>query len=118
MTIKVSSELSGGSMTVYESTRARGDQRGPGPHAHASFDEVFYVLEGEYEFVVEDRVLRAREGSTVFIPRGAFHDFHNAGVGSSRLLTFCSPGGIEDFFQELSQFGSVSRGRGASGSVE
>jgi mannose-6-phosphate isomerase-like protein (cupin superfamily) len=105
-------------MTVYESTRARGDQRGPGPHAHPSFDEVFYVLEGEYEFVVEDRVLRAREGSTVFIPRGAFHDFHNAGVGSSRLLTFCSPGGIEDFFQELSQFGSVSRGRGASGSVE
>ncbi len=118
VTIKVSSELSGGSMTVYESTRARGDQRGAGPHAHPSFDEVFYVLEGEYEFVVDDRVLRAREGSVVFIPRGAFHDFHNAGDGPSRLLTFCSPGGIEDFFEELSQLGSESPDMGASGSVE
>jgi mannose-6-phosphate isomerase-like protein (cupin superfamily) len=95
-------------MTVYESTRAGGDRRGLGPHAHPGFDEVFYVLEGEYEFVVEDRVLRAREGGAVFIPRGAFHDFHNAGDSSGRLLTFCSPGGIEDFFEELAQLGSDS----------
>ena len=106
VTIKVSSELSGGCMTVYESTRARGDKRRLEPHAHPSFDEVFYVLEGEYEFVVEDRVLQAREGSTVFIPRGAFLDFHNAGDSAGRLLTFCSPGGIEDFFEELAQLGS------------
>ena len=101
VTIKVSSELSGGSLTVYESSDARRDQFGPGPHAHPSFDQVFYVLRGEYEFVVADRRLRARQGSAVFIPRGVFHDLESAGGTPGRLLTFCSPGGIEDFFAEL-----------------
>jgi mannose-6-phosphate isomerase-like protein (cupin superfamily) len=106
VTIKVSSELSGGSLTVYESVRARGDRRGAGPQAHASFDEVFYILEGEYEFMVGDCGLKACEGSAVYIPRGVFHDFHSAGETPARLLTFCSPGGIEDFFEELSEFRS------------
>ena len=101
VTIKVSSELSGGSLTVYECTSARGDEWGPGPHAHPSFDQVFYVLQGDYEFVVADRRLRAHQGSAVFIPRGVFHDLQCAGGTPGRLLTFCSPGGIEDFFAEL-----------------
>lgn len=105
VTIKVSSELSGGSMTVYESTRTAGDTRGPGWHAHPSFDELFYVVEGEYEFMIGDRFLRVVEGTSVFIPRGVFHDFHSTGEVAGRLLTFCTPGGIEDFFEDLAQVG-------------
>jgi mannose-6-phosphate isomerase-like protein (cupin superfamily) len=101
VTIKVSSELSGGSMTAYESTRPRGDTRGPGMHAHPRFDELFYVVEGEYEFIIGDRSLRAAEGTSVFIPRGTFHDFHSIGEVAGRLLTCCTPGGIEDFFEDL-----------------
>ncbi|MBA2312564.1 MAG: cupin domain-containing protein [Actinobacteria bacterium] len=103
VTIKVASELSDNSMTVYESTRLPDDTRGPGMHAHPSFDELFYVVEGEYEFMIGDRSLRAVEGGSVFIPRGVFHDFHSTGEVAGRLLTFCTPGGIEDFFEDLAQ---------------
>jgi mannose-6-phosphate isomerase-like protein (cupin superfamily) len=101
VTIKVSSELSSGSMTAYESTRPPGDMRGPGMHAHPRFDELFYVVEGEYEFIIGNRSLRAAEGTSVFIPRGTFHDFHSIGEVAGRLLTCCTPGGIEHFFEDL-----------------
>lgn len=103
VTIKISSELSGGSMTVYESSRLAGDTRGPGMHAHPSFDELFYVVEGEYEFMIGYRSMRAAEGASVFIPRGVFRDFHSTGEVAGRLLTFCPPGGIEGFFEDLAQ---------------
>ncbi|MEA2477409.1 MAG: hypothetical protein QOC87_1608 [Actinomycetota bacterium] len=103
VTIKVSSELSDGSMTVYESSRGPSDKRGPGMHAHPGFDEMFYVLEGEYEFTLAERSVRAPEGTSVFIPRGTFHDFHSTGEAAGRLLTFCTPGGIEDFFEDLAE---------------
>jgi mannose-6-phosphate isomerase-like protein (cupin superfamily) len=106
VTIKVSSELSGGSLTLYECRSAIGGEGRPGPHAHPSFDQVFYVLQGEYEFVAADRCLQAHQGSTVFIPRGVFHDLQSAGGTPGRLLTFCSPGGIEDFFAELAHLES------------
>jgi mannose-6-phosphate isomerase-like protein (cupin superfamily) len=105
VTIKLSSKLSGGSMTAYESTRPPGDTRGPGMHAHPRFDELFYVVEGEYEFIVGHRSLRAAEGTSIFIPRGIFHDFHSIGEVPGRLLTVCTPGGIEHFFEDRAAVG-------------
>lgn len=100
VTITVASHQSGGAVTVYTSERLAGDRRGPGMHAHPGFDETFYVLQGEYEFAIGSDVVRAEAGTTLFIPRGTFHDFHASGTSASKLLTICTPGGIEDFFED------------------
>ncbi|MFL6085518.1 MAG: cupin domain-containing protein [Mycobacterium sp.] len=49
--------------------------RRPPPHRHRREDEIFCVLEGEYEFVVGDRTIPATAGSVVYGPRNIPHTF-------------------------------------------
>jgi mannose-6-phosphate isomerase-like protein (cupin superfamily) len=101
VTIKVSSETTGGAITVWESRRSAGDTRGPGPHSHPGFDEMFYVLAGEYVFTGAGRRFTAPAGTFLFLPRGTFHTFVSTGATEARLLHLAVPGGVEDFFEEM-----------------
>ena len=95
--IKVDVEDTAGSLTIYESLRPAGDAGGPLLHKHL-FDEAFYVLEGEYTFQVGERRIQASTGAFVYIPGGTIHTFRHSGDGDGRMLTVCSPGGIEAMF--------------------
>jgi len=48
------------------------------PHWHEDLDEVFFVLEGEIEYLLDRVWRRAVGGSTVFVPAGTAHAFRNA----------------------------------------
>src|SRR5258708_13410581 len=95
--IKVGAEDTAGTLTIYESLRPAGDAGGPLLHKHL-FDEAFYVLEGEYTFQVGERRVKASTGAFVYIPGGTVHTFRHSGDGDGRMLTVCSPGGIEARF--------------------
>ena len=56
------------------------------PHWHEDLDEVFYVLEGEIEFLLEGSWQRAPAGTTMFIPAGVLHAFRNASDRPARQL--------------------------------
>ena len=56
------------------------------PHWHEDLDEVFYVLEGEIEFLLDGHWRRAVAGSTVFVPAGTAHAFRNASGRPARQL--------------------------------
>lgn len=101
VTIKLPAEATDGAVTVWESRRASGDTRGPGLHTHPGFDELFYVLSGEYQFTAAGERFIAPTGTLVCIPRGVFHTFASTGAEEGRLLSFGVPGGIEDFFEEM-----------------
>jgi len=73
---------------------------GPVPHRHSREDECFYVLEGQYEFRVGDRIISASAGSFLFAPRGIPHTYKNIGTAASKHLTIISPAGLEKFFEE------------------
>jgi uncharacterized cupin superfamily protein len=62
------------------------------------FDETFYVLQGDYTFQVGERQVKASTGFFVYIPGGMIHTFRHSGEGDGRMLTVCSPGGIEAMF--------------------
>jgi mannose-6-phosphate isomerase-like protein (cupin superfamily) len=111
VTIKLARETTGGAITVWESHRAAGDTRGPGLHSHPGFDEMFYVLAGEYAFRAAGRRFTAPAGTCVFIPRGMFHTFSSTGVSDGRLLSLAVPGGVEDFFEESEFATDASRAR-------
>jgi len=75
---------------------------GPGPHAHASFHETFYVVDGELEFRTEEGNSLARTGDVVSIPKGgAVHGFKNIGDGIARLICTVVPAGLDAFFKEF-----------------
>ncbi len=73
---------------------------GPPPHVHRHEDETFYVLEGEFEFLLGDATIRAAAGSVVHGPRNVPHGFTNVGALPGRMLVVVTPAGLEAFFAE------------------
>src|SRR5882757_1837267 len=77
---------------------------GPGPHAHAGFQESFYVIDGEIEVKSEGSTYTAKKGSFVNIPKGGIvHCFKNKTDQIAHLLCLVVPSGLEEFFMEIGQ---------------
>lgn len=102
VTAKAAGEETGGLFTAYEVLSSPGF--GPPLHTH-SWQEFFYVLEGEFTFTsVTDGELRevvAGPGSSFLIPARVPHAFRNSSSGYSRLLIVDQPVGIEPFFRDV-----------------
>lgn len=78
---------------------------GAGSPYHTQKDEeAFLVLEGEFEFVLEDRMVRHGPGGFVHIAPGTPHAFRNPGQTPSRMLILNLPAGPhEQFFDEVGE---------------
>ncbi|HET9928613.1 MAG TPA: cupin domain-containing protein [Rubrobacter sp.] len=100
VTFKVTGDETSGAYSLFEICTP--PSSGPPPHVQHREDEVVYVLEGEYEFLAEDRVSRAQAGTLVYVPRGCLHAHTNAGVKPGALLVCLTPGGShERYFEEV-----------------
>jgi mannose-6-phosphate isomerase-like protein (cupin superfamily) len=99
LTVKASGDETGGSIGVLEATSPPGF--GPPRHIHHETDELFYVLDGEFAFLIGDDVVRAGPGSFVFVPRGTVHAPRVVGDGPGRVLLGFVPGGAEQAFDEF-----------------
>ena len=60
-------------------------------HTHLSSDEVFYVLEGELEFLLGFERKIFGVGSTVYIAQGTAHTFTNTSQHQARVLVIMTP---------------------------
>jgi quercetin dioxygenase-like cupin family protein len=60
-------------------------------HRHHSYEEAFYVLEGEITYRLGEREVTASAGTCVFIPAGVVHGFKNSGPGPARHLVIHAP---------------------------
>jgi quercetin dioxygenase-like cupin family protein len=63
---------------------------GPPPHSH-DWDEAFYVLRGEIEFLQHDKTQLCTMGTLVFAPRGTVHGFRY-GKGGGQMLEITGQG--------------------------
>lgn len=102
VTLKVPTTESNGHYLVIEVNTPPG--RGPPLHTHPS-DEVFFVVEGEFEFPSiqdgEHVPVRASAGETINIPGNAPRTYKNEGTDYERLTGVLSPGDdMEGFFKE------------------
>ena len=73
---------------------------GPPLHTH-DFDEVFYMLEGELIFQVEDELSAKGPGELVFAPRNVAHALANHSDADARYLLVCTPAGFERHWGRL-----------------
>ncbi|NVO86327.1 cupin domain-containing protein [Hymenobacter terrestris] len=100
--ILVSGEQTGGAYALIDMLVPPGG--GPGPHAHAGFQEAFHVLEGEVVFRSETQTYTAQKGAVVDIPTGgAIHSFTNESNALAHLLCLVVPAGLDRFFLEIGQ---------------
>jgi mannose-6-phosphate isomerase-like protein (cupin superfamily) len=67
------------------------EYEGAGPHYHERHADSFYVLEGELEFQVDGKTVRAPAGTSVVVPPGVVHAFTNPGLGLARFLNIHTP---------------------------
>jgi quercetin dioxygenase-like cupin family protein len=72
-------------------------------HVHEDMDEAFYTTEGEFEINLGGAVHKAPAGVLVYGPRRIGHSFVNTWHRPSKMLCTTTPGGIENFFCELSE---------------
>jgi quercetin dioxygenase-like cupin family protein len=100
ITVKASSETSGGGVAVLEHLAARG--AGSPLHVHHREDEWFYVLDGELTFWVGGQVIGAPAGSFVYGPREIPHTF-SVSSEQARFLLVTEPGGFEGMLLTLGE---------------
>jgi quercetin dioxygenase-like cupin family protein len=70
-------------------------------------EETFYVIEGECQWQVGDRLVRATPGAYLFIPPGVPHNITNVSARPARVLMTVSPPGHEHYFEELAKLAST-----------
>ena len=73
------------------------------PHVHHVDDEMFIILEGHYQFLVDNRWTDAGAGDVVYLPRDTPHSFRNAGDTPARHWVINLPSGFERFYARASE---------------
>jgi quercetin dioxygenase-like cupin family protein len=96
---KVTSADSGGALAALEVTIP--PRTLVKPHNHSREDEFTVVLAGTVGARVGDEVVEAGAGASLVKPRGTPHAMWNASAEPARVLEVLSPGGLEDYFEEL-----------------
>jgi mannose-6-phosphate isomerase-like protein (cupin superfamily) len=88
-----------GAFLLVEALLAPGTE--PPPHVHSREDELFYVLEGEFDVYVGDDAFKVKAGECVFLPKFKPHAFV---IRSPRLrvLALFTPAGLEELFRGMS----------------
>jgi quercetin dioxygenase-like cupin family protein len=79
-------------------------QQGAPFHQHSD-DEAFYILEGTFQFQIEDKRLQRGPGEFAFVPKNTPHTFLNMSADKEgRLLIITLPAGNhEGFFAEVGE---------------
>lgn len=90
----------GEGLAVLETSAGPGEPA-PLDHVHRSYDEVFYVAEGEFEFRVGDGRVRVGAGGVVTVPRGTAHTFKNCGNSVGRVLIITAPGRAAEMLEDI-----------------
>ena len=70
-------------------------RKGPDAHVHDGEDDVFYVLDGELTFLLEDGEVPAPAGTFVLVPPGVEHTFANWTDAPVRVLNIHAPAGFD-----------------------
>ncbi len=75
---------------------------GPPRHLHHAQDEWFYVVEGDFRFVIGEEPYCLRSGDSVLAPRRVPHVWAFTGCGRGRIIVaFTPPGDMEAFFLKI-----------------
>lgn len=74
---------------------------GPPPHYHAHYHELFHVVDGQLEFLVNGQTVLVPAGESIDLPPHTVHTFRAVGETPCRFLNVHSPKGFQAFFEEF-----------------
>ncbi|PSR52289.1 hypothetical protein AHMF7605_01510 [Adhaeribacter arboris] len=74
---------------------------GPPAHQHQVFEHAWYVLEGALTVQLADKTAVLTRGSFIFIPKRIVHAFANDSASTVKVLVVDTPGGFENYYEDL-----------------
>ena len=96
------SESNEGKLSIVECRTKAG--AGAPPNRHTVDNECFYVLSGQYEFVIDGKSEIHTSGGMVRVPNGKPHLFTNTGSSDANMLIITWPGvGHDAFFKSAGE---------------
>jgi quercetin dioxygenase-like cupin family protein len=104
------SSATAGALSSHRVALGRGAD-GAVPHRHDNSSELFYILDGTFDLLVEDNVVTARTGDLLVVPPGAAHAFAAHRGSTAEALIIATPG-IErfDYFRSTPTSSTAPRG--------
>lgn len=104
MTFKVSSSQTNDNFMICETELPPGANVEPHLHPEA---ETFYILDGEFTFLVEDinEPKICKKGAFVSVPPYVTHSFRNSGGRKGRIFGTITPGGAQGLESLFRNFG-------------
>jgi len=96
--IRVKADPTRGSSSMAVGTQLLPKGAGIPVHEHEGMDEVLYILEGNGIGILGDKPTPLQKGSSVFIPKGAWHGVQNPD-GDLLVMWIVAPPGLEKMFR-------------------
>ncbi len=100
--VRMTGEDSSGAYSLFEYVVPPG-LGGPPTHIHSREDELFIVTAGTVRVELDGQEHLVSAGSSLLMPRGVPHHFHNPFEEETRIVAVVSPGGLESYYRALSQ---------------
>ncbi len=92
------SDQTGHAWSMMETTLPK--DSGPPPHQHP-WDEAYYVIAGEVNFMLPAGSRTAKAGDFIYAPGGTLHGFQGLSDQPARMLILDVPAHAEAFFREV-----------------
>ena len=73
------------------------------PHVHTKEDEIFRVISGKVEIMIDGKTTVLESGDVAFAPKHIPHSWKVVGTDKATMITSAFPAGIEHMFKELDQ---------------
>ncbi|MBT8210444.1 MAG: cupin domain-containing protein [Eudoraea sp.] len=73
------------------------------PHIHTREDEIFRVLKGQVEIMVDNKSTILKAGDMAFAPKNIVHSWKVVGEEKAQMWVSAFPSGMEHMFHELSE---------------
>lgn len=103
--VKVSGKDTNSDMAIFEQT-GLSPGHGTPMHVHHSQDEIFFVTEGAYDFVVGGVRHKLSVGDSIFLPRKTPHSWVQISERGKMIVTLQPAGHLEEFFVTVSKLKS------------
>jgi quercetin dioxygenase-like cupin family protein len=99
--IMVTSESTNGSFCMLVQTSPPGG--GPPPHRHKYEDEIFSVMDGEFELFDGRQWSRLTPGEHVHTLRNEPHTFRNCGTIEGKIMCVAVDGRLDEYLEAISE---------------
>lgn len=98
-TIKVLSSETDNKYTVLDIFHS--PNLGPSLHKHPKGSETFYIIEGDYHFILNGKSINGKPGDTIFVPKDTPHRFEVGPKGGHAIVI--SPPELELYFFKIGE---------------